>query len=288
MPKPLIKQYNRKLKIFSNGMVELTEYINPVYSDVQEEKDEKNVCSSVGRIGANDINYDDDNYRIRYDSLARSRNILIDYACENDNEWKSFITLTFAENIQDLTIANRKFHSWRSKFTCECKKREIDFKYLGVPEFQKRGAVHYHLLTNIDIDSDMIPKQINGMGYDVKYWKYGFSSAFDVINKTDDNFNIALYITKYLYKDFDTRLYGRNRVLKSNNLKKPVIAKLSALSDIYKTAYSYINEKYDMEGQYTQSPCEETPFVVPYVKTTFNNHNDNIILMDILQNELEF
>lgn len=41
---------------------------------------------------------------IRVDSISRTRNALIDYAIENESYWKSFITLTFAENITDIDL----------------------------------------------------------------------------------------------------------------------------------------------------------------------------------------
>ena len=180
---------------------------------------------------------------IRTDSLARSRNLLIDLAHENYKIWSSFITLTFKENITDLDYANKCFANW----VRSVKRIHSDFKYLCVPEFQRRGAVHYHLITNLSVGEGIIPKRKtiktkseNGGYkkldyYDLKYWKHGFSSAFD-LKLTDDKFSVSLYITKYLYKDVSDRLYGRQKILHSADLNHPIFAKTTVyqVNDILK------------------------------------------------------
>lgn len=54
--------------------------------------------------------------------------------------------------------------------------------------------------------------------YDIRHWNYGFSSVFDL-----EGFNVVGYISKYMTKDIDNRLYGHRRYLYSNNLNKPII-----------------------------------------------------------------
>lgn len=65
----------------------------------------------------------------------------------NFNNQSAFITLTFAKNMQDIDKANYEFKKWQQKM-----KRKIDFKFVGVIEFQERGAIHYHLICNLDYD----------------------------------------------------------------------------------------------------------------------------------------
>ena len=59
--------------------------------------------------------------------------------------------------------------------------------------------------------------------YDVRFWKYGFTSAFD-LKLADDRFNVSLYVCKYLYKDIDSRLFGRKKIMHSRNLNLPKVA----------------------------------------------------------------
>lgn len=131
--------------------------------------------------------------------------------------FKTFITLTFKDNVIDVESANKKFATWRTNVKSIYK----EFAYICVPEFQKRGAVHYHLLTNLDItNSELIIPQANAKSqnqYDVKYWSYGFSSVFTV-----NNINVIGYMTKYMTKDIDNRLFSKRRYFYSNNLIKPV------------------------------------------------------------------
>lgn len=69
--------------------------------------------------------------------------------------------MTSEENITDIKIANVEF----KKFIQRLKWSREDFKYLAVIQFQERGAIHYHMLANLDY----IPKaKLN------KIWGKGF------------------------------------------------------------------------------------------------------------------
>lgn len=145
----------------------------------------------------------------------------------NEDIFKTFITLTFEDNIIDIDSANQKFNIWRTKI----KRVKSDFSYICVPEFQKRGAVHYHLLTNIDYtDFSLISKEEKriyktGKGWNIfrtlNSWSYGFSNVQDM-----KDVNVVGYLTKYMTKDIDDRLWGHRRYLYSQNLKKPSVSYL--------------------------------------------------------------
>lgn len=97
--------------------------------------------------------------------------------------FKTFITLTFGENISNIKKANKCFNIWRTRI----KKEYNNFKYVCVPEYQKRGAVHFHILSNLKLNSSIVYKQKDKDNmYDIKYWNKGFSSAFS-INEKDIN-----------------------------------------------------------------------------------------------------
>lgn len=144
----------------------------------------------------------------------------------NADEWKTFITLTFAENITDIAFANKKFRYFIDKVQRKFKQ----LKYICIPEFQKRGAVHYHLLTNIPLENtDLIYTQIDNEKFKhIKYWNEGFTKV-DSLN--NDIKKIVGYVSKYMTKDIDDRLYNRHRYFYSRNLIKPQINYLD-LDDI--------------------------------------------------------
>lgn len=141
----------------------------------------------------------------------------------NRDNWESFITLTFKENITDIAYANKIFNSWVSNV----RKLKKDFKYIAVPEFQKRGAVHYHILSNLGKEDTniVIPqkertektKDLTTL-FDVKYWSRGFARV-DFIK--GDYKKIYSYICKYMTKDIDDKLFGKHRYFNSQNLNKP-------------------------------------------------------------------
>ena len=141
----------------------------------------------------------------------------------NRDNWQSFITLTFKENITDIVYANKIFNAWVSNV----RKLKKDFKYIAVPEFQKRGAVHYHILSNLGKEDTniIIPqkertektKDLTTL-FDVKYWSRGFARV-DFIK--GDYKKIYSYICKYMTKDIDDKLFGKHRYFNSQNLNKP-------------------------------------------------------------------
>ena len=52
--------------------------------------------------------------------------------------------------------------------------------------------------------------------YDVLYWNEGFSSVYPI-----ENINIVSYLSKYITKDIDNRLYKHKKYLYSKNLILP-------------------------------------------------------------------
>lgn len=138
----------------------------------------------------------------------RRRDTIRRLACCNfDNKYDKFLTLTFADNKTDVQECNLLFKAFIRKL------REVkhisNLKYLAVIEFQKRGAVHYHVLLNIPY----IPQN------DLQdLWGHGFV----YINAIEHVDNIGAYLVKYMTKDNkDTRLRGQKAYLFSRNLNKP-------------------------------------------------------------------
>lgn len=146
----------------------------------------------------------------------------------NISEFKTFTTLTFDQNktdidINDISEANKIFNIWKTYI----KRKKPNFKYICVPEFQKRGAIHYHLISNIDYnDYELLSQEERKIwnkkekkwqvGRDIIGWKYGIN-----MTKNLDGINVVGYLTKYMTKDIDNRLFGKRRYFASHNLKKP-------------------------------------------------------------------
>ena len=117
-----------------------------------------------------------------------------------------FMTLTFAENIIDLKEANYIFNQFIKRISY----KYPNFEYLAVPEFQKRGAVHYHLLCKLPF-VEIIKLQ--------ELWGQGFLK----INKIDNVNNVGAYVCKYLSKDmFDERTFGKKKFFRSQSLSESI------------------------------------------------------------------
>lgn len=163
---------------------------------------------------------------IEYKNLVRAKNQMSRLVMANYSEFTTFITLTFAENLTNIKKANAVFNDWVGNLK---KRLKSDFKYIAVPEFQKRGAIHYHLLTNIDYNSFSLLSKDElrlysptsrtwEVGRSVLSWKQGYSLAKDI---TSDEYDLIGYMAKYMLKDFDNRLFAHRRYLYSQNLEKP-------------------------------------------------------------------
>lgn len=117
-----------------------------------------------------------------------------------------FMTLTFADNITDLKEANYIFNQFIKRISY----KYPGFEYLAVPEFQKRGAVHYHLLCKLPF-VEISEMQI--------IWGQGFIK----LNRIDNVNNVGAYVCKYLSKDmFDDRTFGKKKFFRSQSLSESV------------------------------------------------------------------
>ena len=117
-----------------------------------------------------------------------------------------FVTLTFREHVTDLRSANAEFKKFIMRlnyFMFNSKKAHI--KYTVVPEFTKKGRVHYHVIFyNLPyVKSDKLEK----------IWGQGFIK----INKIDNCDNVGAYVSKYMTKDNDD-IKGKKSYFNSRGL----------------------------------------------------------------------
>ena len=149
--------------------------------------------------------------KIRFSSINRTKQRLRRLVWCNEPFINTFITLTFKDEIIDLKTANKKLRNFIKRITY----RMPSFLYIGVPEFQKKGRVHYHLLTNVSYMSN----------HDLsKIWTNGFVTikALNTVN------NMSRYLTKYLTKSNtgeDERYFNMKKIFYSKNIHKPEVIK---------------------------------------------------------------
>lgn len=166
---------------------------------------------NFGKGGANRTKEKSENIEKSLENYAntnqRRRDMVRRLACSNfDSETCKFFTLTFADNMTDVKNCNYLFMKFILRLNY---KFQTKIKYLAVIEFQERGAVHYHVLS----DMPYIPQRELQ-----EIWGHGFV----YINAVKHVDNIGAYIVKYMSKNTeDTRLQGLKAYLYSRNLVKP-------------------------------------------------------------------
>lgn len=188
----------------SGNIIEFYEYEKPIlegYSDTKK--------NSSGRsVSANEFEKEVNRKKV----LSRARRDLRRLINSNVGMYagftSKFITLTFKENLQDFSAANYEFKKFRQRLENYFDKK---LKYVVVPEFQKRGAIHYHVIFfNIPFIRNNVLSKI---------WNNGFVR----INKIDNVDNVGAYICKYMTKDNDDeKLIGKKCYFSSRGLYKPI------------------------------------------------------------------
>lgn len=133
-----------------------------------------------------------------------------------------FLTLTFKDNISDLTIANYEFEKFIKRVNYNVfKSKKANLKYTAVIEYQERGAIHYHII-------------IYNMPYVhwdklLDLWDRDYKGGI-WINKIESIDNVGAYVSEYLgdsekgqgHDVKDDRLEGRKSYFSSRGLFKPI------------------------------------------------------------------
>lgn len=134
-------------------------------------------------------------------STFRARQTVFDLIQCNVGKWKDyndkkqttkFLTLTFQKEIKDITKANEeltKFFKRLSYHQFGIRKNVI--KYIAVPELQKRGVWHFHIVL---FNAKYTPfKDL------IEIWGQG-GVYINALRQGMDGTEIAKYITKYISK----------------------------------------------------------------------------------------
>lgn len=164
----------------------------------------------------------------------------------NYNDKSTFLTLTFARNLEDLPEANKEFNLFikRLKYylkkldeaneddetdenTEDVKVDETDetdenteddeekesLKYISIWERQERGAIHYHVIMfNLPF---IEAKKIE------EIWKNGFIKINLIKDEDKATGSVSTYLTKYFVKDIAERVREKKAYFSSRNLEKP-------------------------------------------------------------------
>lgn len=118
----------------------------------------------------------------------------------------NFVTLTYKGLETDIEKA---MHDVKMLVKAELRNGN-HLKYIYVFEWQKRGSLHIHMITN-----NALTTYTNKNNYrSLKYWKHGYTSIL-TINDFDHNFKPYLYLFKYMKK---AQRIGKSFVHTSRNI----------------------------------------------------------------------
>lgn len=243
----LLERYYEKI-VATQGIVEVWRYerLNTAGGGKREnESDEKG-------------EYSEQNYRERQ---RNRRNRIRQLICTNFDSGSKFVTLTFGKvdfDITDVKACNKHF----KLFILRLKYRYPELKYVAVIEFQKRGAVHYHMICNLPFVKKKELQEIWGAGF----------IKINAIDKVD---NVGAYVIKYMCKDTeDKRLQGLKAYNCSKGLLEPVQLCTWRAED--SEAWREIHERLEKESpSYAGTYESENAGKIEYRQYNFNRQHDN-------------
>lgn len=213
--------YDKKIVISGND-VEVYDYSKEIRTNFivvprkRKSKKELKQKSLFEKISIEELKKQEDNLK---KSLYRTKQNL-KRLINSNIALRKFVTLTFAENLQDIEKANKYFEL----FIKRLKYKYPNLQYIAIPELQKRGAVHYHLLLNLPYVKNSKLREIWGLG-------------FVNIRSTQHSRNIGSYLSKYLTKDnFNVKVFkGKKKYFYSRNLKRCIVILGYTAIQVYKT-----------------------------------------------------
>lgn len=148
-------------------------------------------------------------------SIARAR-VAVRRRCMAMNVDR-LLTLTFRENITDIDEAWKCFHYFVKQMRWQYEER---FQYVVVPEYQKRGAVHFHLA----IKGFYPVKTVRSFWHAAVGKRGGNIDITDPKNYSKNSWNpkhIGNYIAKYITKTESTE-FNRKRYASGGKIELPV------------------------------------------------------------------
>lgn len=199
--------YNSKI-VISGDVIEVYEYGRPILKGYREYK-KNSRGRSVKAEGDNiDVNRETVLKRAKRD-LRR----IINSNVHSYNVFSKFITLTFKLHVTTFEVANYEFKKFRQRLEYEL---GFKLKYTCVPEFTKKGRIHFHVLMyNCPYIQN---KKLNEL------WGNGYVR----INKIDNVDNVGSYVSEYVGKDLkegtssSDKMKGKKSYFNSRGLKKPL------------------------------------------------------------------
>lgn len=164
----------------------------------------------------------------REDNARRSAMVFQRLVSANlgDNSKPLLISLTYAENITDIGQGHKDFNNFARNVRAKFGKQ---VRYIAVPEFQQRGAIHFHALF-WGLPSKKLARTERRTRLVASYWGLGYVD----LTMTDGNHKIAGYLSKYMIKGIsDIKMSGRKGYFCSQNIIRPIVEKNALIEPLF-------------------------------------------------------
>jgi hypothetical protein len=161
----------------------------------------------------------------RASSIQRAKTRFFDIVKTNLSraENPAFLTLTVAKEV-DVSVAYVYLSDFWSRLTRKC---GTEIAYIGVPEWQKSGRIHFHFLV-WGLSDDVIRRERNTRNIQ-RQWARGFC---DVRSTEKVTLGLAGYLAKYMSKALtDPRLNNRRAYTCSRNIYRPTTYGSNSIDD---------------------------------------------------------
>jgi hypothetical protein len=151
--------------------------------------------------------------------------------------------------IVDIAVANKLFTQFGVRLKKEFGKQVV---WLAVPEFQKRGAVHFHVLiwnlpNEIHIEEEAPGRNRRRIQH---LWGYGYVDCI----ATDGSPKLSGYLAKYMSKAMhDDRLFGKKAYSSSRNA-------LPVVSLNTQTSIAFFKDEFDIDIPNGIMPTKEREY----------------------------
>jgi len=180
------------------------------------------------------------------------------------NDFERFLTLTYKENQKDYKTAYTDFKVFIRRLE---KYLKMNVGYLEVPERQKRGAIHFHVLLECPYVHFSVLTELWGKG------NIDISDLKDRKNQKRSERRskrrAVKYICKYVTKDLLTGdFYHKKKYTTSENLKRPVVyynedaeAVLTAHPELFVHYQNTFKTTHMGDIEYTKYRTDEPPMI---------------------------
>jgi len=213
-----VKELDKKLVKRSNVRVVKSGQVLEVYEY------EREYFYNMGMLKRGDFEIEDTSIK-RIDNIERAQRKIKRLVNANAfvfGYWPIFVTYTFAENVQDVAFANKVFKEHMRDLRRRVVGRKL--RYVCVPETQKRGAIHFHVVF-FDLPYISGIKDVFATS-----WGQGWVDIKAVKHVR----NIGAYVSKYFGKQWlsDRKPATKNYFSSVNLLQPEVFRNLDILRSV--------------------------------------------------------